>query len=331
MWETMKFIMPLLLFSAIIVTIDQYNKKGYYWKVWAGATIIGCFIYTLAFVVGPPDITPSGNFKDSDSVTSSGQSTPTNKPGTGNKSAEQVQQSQQIEQNNQQQSPGQSGNPQQNSGEAENPGQDTVIPWDVLLPVDEANLNASFKEFRDKFISAVNSKDLTFLKNHLSPNIRYSFGDNNGIKGFLHQWQLNTNPEKSPVWPELAQVLALGGSFDKEKAVFTAPYVFANFPSTIDSFENVVVIAQNVSIHSAPNPASPVIMGLSYKILKLADSKFYKSTGTQPGESANWRKVETSSGDGFINEAYTSSPIDYRAQFRQEEGQWKMVFFVAGD
>lgn len=331
MWDAIKYVTPLLLISAVIITIDQYVKKGSYWKMWALTTFIGCFIFALTFMIGPPDTVSSGNHESRESATPSGQGAQkNNSPDQG--------QMQESPQNNQQQAKAQPGDPQQGTGQTGSseqttgPEQTTVSPRDLFLPVDEASLDADFKEFRDGFVSAVNSKDLSFLTSHLSPTIRYSFGINNGINGFLSHWQLDINPENSQIWSELAQVLTLGGSFDQEKAVFTAPYVFANFPYTVDGFENVAVINQNVSIHSDPDPNSPVLMGLSYKILKLADSKIYKSTGvTLPDESADWRKVVTSSGDGYVNEVYVRSPIDYRAQFRQEEGQWKMIFFVAGD
>jgi len=338
MWETMKFTAPLLLLSAVIITIDQYGKKTYYWKIWAAATFIGCFIFAVTFMVGPAEISSSRNHSSPDTNTRSDQGTQANEPGTENQSKSADNSSPQSNQQQTSEQPGNtqqnriSGNTAQNTKQTGNLEQTAVSPLNLFLPVDEASLNTGFKEFRDNLVSAVNSKDLAFLKNHLSPNIRFSFGSSNGVDNFLNHWQLNTNPDKSQVWSELVEVLALGGSFDEKKTVFTAPYVFANFPSTIDSFENVAVIDQNVSIHSAPDPSSPVVIGLSYKILRLADNKIYKSTGeTQPGWSVNWRKVETSAGDGFINEVFIRSPIDYRAQFRQEDGVWKLIFFVAGD
>ncbi|MDT3697969.1 MAG: hypothetical protein RO469_00960 [Thermincola sp.] len=335
MWDTIKFIFPLFLISVVIITIDQHNKKRPSWKLWAGTALVGCFIYLLSFLAGPLDNLSPGNRNISESNASSGQSTGISQQETETKpdgtSSGQVQ-NPKIPPNNQQQNPGESTDSEQDSEQKGNSRETAGSPPDMFLPLDEANQDTDFKEFRDDFISAVKSYDLAFLKNHLSSDIRYSFGDNNGISGFWQHWQLNSEPEKSQVWSELAQVLTLGGSFDKDKAIFTAPYVFANFPSTVDGFENVAVISPNVDIHSEPNANSPVVTGVSFKILKLADSKIYKTTGSnESGEAAQWRKVETSAGEGFINEAYIRSPIDYRAQFRQEDGVWKMMFFVAGD
>lgn len=331
MWNFFKFVILLLLVSVTIITIDQYVKRCARWKLWVVATCFTGMLSALTFMASPHDITSftsvgSQHSLDSGSVgkITPGDSSDASEALQDNKNEGAVKQGTNQTQNNIQDN-GQNG--AQQAGEQGR--QTTVIPQDLLLPVDEASLNAGFLSFRDSFLAAVQGKDLAFLKNHLSPSIRYSFGTNNGVNGFLHEWQLDTNPAKSRIWHELDQVLTLGGSFDKNKAVFTAPYVFSKFPATIDSFENVAVIRQNVSIHSAPDANSSVIMGLSYKILKVADSKLYKSTGA--GDSTTWRKVETSAGAGYIDNEHIRSPIDYRAQFRQENGQWKMILFVAGD
>lgn len=331
MWNFFKFVILLLLVSVSIVTIDQYIKKGARWKLWAVATFFTCMLSALTFLASPHDITSFTSITSQTSLDSG--STGKITPGDSSGAAETPQDKENgaVNQGSDKTQKSIQDNGQNSAQQTEEQGeqQTTVIPQDLLLPVDEASLDASFLGFRDDFLASVQSKDLAFLKNHLSPSIRYSFGINKGVNGFFHEWQLDTNPAKSKIWHELDQVLTLGGSFDKNKAVFTAPYVFSNFPATVDSFENVAVIRQNVNIHSAPNTNSSVIMGLSYKILRLADSKLYKSTAA--GDSTTWRKVETSAGAGYIDNEYVRSPIDYRAQFRQENGLWKMILFVAGD
>lgn len=337
MWIFLKFVILLLLVSVSIVAIDQYAKKGARWKLWAAAAFLTCMLSALTFLVSPHDITSLTSRESQTALDSGGAGKIT--PGDSSGASETPQDQENDGAVNQ--DTGQTQNTMQDNGQngAQKGGQQdgqqaaqqtTAIQQDLLLPVDEASLDAGFQEFRDSFLVAVQSKDLAFLKNHLSPNIRYSFGINNGINGFLREWQLDTSPAKSRIWHELDQILTLGGSFDKNKAVFTAPYVFSNFPATIDSFENVAVIRQNVSIHLEPDTNSSVVIGLSYKVLKLADEKLYKSTDTT-GDSTTWRKVETSAGAGYVDNEYVRSPIDYRAQFRQENGVWKMIFFVAGD
>lgn len=54
-----------------------------------------------------------------------------------------------------------------------------------LKPVDEANQNQDFKGFRNRLITAVDKKDVSFLKPHIDPNVNYSFGADPGIEGFL--------------------------------------------------------------------------------------------------------------------------------------------------
>lgn len=357
MWDASKLIILLVIVSVGIVTIDQYTKKGRYWKTWLGASLLACLVFAVISMAGPRDFTPisiSGE-KSQDSAGPSGdasggtdtkaQSSPQNSGENNNgqeKAGGQKTGQQPADQQNggqtdpEQPTADQSGNSQATTGEANNSQsaarQTAGLSKDLLLPVDEASLDPDFQKFRESFLVAVGKKDLAFLKKRLSPDIRYSFGENHGVNGFLQEWQLNKNPDKSGVWSELARVLELGGSFDEKRAVFTAPYVFSRFPSNLDAFTYTAVIRDNVSVLSAPNPDSSIIMGLSFKILKLADSKSYNSTGsTLTGEASTWRKVETPSGAGFINTAYIRSPVDYRAMFRKEDGEWKMILFVAGD
>lgn len=196
-----------------------------------------------------------------------------------------------------------------------------IIDGPQLLPVDESSQNAGFEKFREELLAAVRSKDVDFLKRHIDEKIRYTFGENSGIDGFIKEWNLDKDPEHSALWAELEEVISLGGTFDSRNA-FVAPYVFSNFPETVDGFVYLAVIDKNVKLYSKPDLKSDVIGIINYNLVR--DIEFKKA---QP-----WQKVIVQKDvAGYVQSKYLRSPVDYRAFFENKSGSWKIVFFVAGD
>jgi hypothetical protein len=109
-----------------------------------------------------------------------------------------------------------------------------VHPWRAgysqvgkLHPVDEAARDASLFILRARLLEAVQQRDTAFILSCLSPDIFNSFGGNAGVAGFKEEWK--PDQPNSKLWPTLATVLALGGSFQNEKT-FAAPYTYSRFP-----------------------------------------------------------------------------------------------------
>lgn len=199
-----------------------------------------------------------------------------------------------------------------------------------LHPIDEARLNADFETFRDELMAAAKARDVSFLRNHTDSNVKYSFGKDDGIEGFLAPWDLDSNPELSPFWDELMHVLTLGGTFDdSDHSSFAAPYVYTRFPETIDAFWHVALIADDVKVYADPDPRSEVLGTLSYSIVRLgSEDDANDSNEPTPG----WQAIRTIAGTpGFIQDHTFRSPIDYRARWMHIDGTWQMVFFIAGD
>ncbi|MDI9418853.1 MAG: SH3 domain-containing protein [Firmicutes bacterium] len=199
-----------------------------------------------------------------------------------------------------------------------------------LMPVDQAYHVPDFAEFRTAMIKAMEQKDLDFVLNCIDDTLRYTFGLNQGVKGFLRYWELDTMPEDSPFWEEMLQVLRLGGEFaDPDQKIFRAPYVFSSFPETLDAFQHVAVVGQNVKVYADPEFSAQVIGILSYSIVRHVP---YNDKYEFFSDGAYWRKVATSSGKtGFVPDKYLRSPVDYRASFAKSNGKWQLIFFVAGD
>lgn len=211
-----------------------------------------------------------------------------------------------------------------------------IASGERVLPVDEASEDESFVAFRAQLIEAVNNKDADFLLGIVSPDIHTGFGRGGGFEDFQQRWQLE-DPD-SQLWSQLGAVLALGGEFqsdfaeaDDARPTFIAPYVFNSFPSRdFSPFEYSAVVAEDVVLRAEPDAESDAIALLSHHIVKIDRAD---SIEAEPGSyQYSWYKVATTDGEaGYVDGQYVRSPIDYRAFFEKEAGQWMMTTFLAGD
>lgn len=195
----------------------------------------------------------------------------------------------------------------------------SVAAQQQLLPVDEASNRPEFFSFRAHLQRAIARHDTAALLAVVHPQIRNSFGDNDGIDQFRTMW--NIGAEASEIWDVLGTVLGLGGSFHDDNT-FVAPYVFSRWPGTFDAFEHVAVIGTDVRVRSEAAADAPVVTTSSFAILPVT---------RQATEVDGWIAVRVGSRTGYIASQFARSPIDYRAIFRYEDRQWKLVTLVAGD
>lgn len=204
-------------------------------------------------------------------------------------------------------------------------------------PADEAPRDTAFFLFRESLKEIVANKDIFALLPHVSEDIKASFGEDNGLQGFIRMWELDS-PEKVPLsnlWSELGAVLALGGQFedygnDRGK-YFVAPYLEPCWPATVEPYEYGVVIGAGVRLRSSPGLSTKIIKTLSHDLVKYIETTpTYETIG---GESHPWIKVALADGtEGFLYGKFYRSPLDVRAGFQQDEtGSWKLVTLVAGD
>lgn len=190
-----------------------------------------------------------------------------------------------------------------------------------LLPVDEAATRPDFFSFRAALQAAVARHDAAAVLAVVAPDIRNTFGDDNGVDAFRRIWTLDA--AQSRLWTELGAVLALGGSFIAEE-MFAAPYVFSRWPDGFDGFEHVVLVAADVRIREAPHAEARVLGARSFAILAVIH-------GSGPEPPAGWRRVRLDGRVGYVAERLARSPVDYRAIFARRDGRWWLVTFIAGD
>ena len=200
-----------------------------------------------------------------------------------------------------------------------------------VIPRDEAEVNPDFLKFRQELGQALQKKDLDFVVSHLDENVKLTFGGREGKKDFLKIWNLEKNPEKSKMWQTFLNVIDLGGRFsDQERNSFVAPYTFLA-EEVEDSYQNLIVIGENVTVRKTPSTKGAILGFLSYDVVK----RVYESNPPQEtinGETFSWMKIETKEGVvDYVYGKYIRSPIDYRVNFVNKDGTWKINLFIAGD
>ena len=204
----------------------------------------------------------------------------------------------------------------------------------VEIPfADDAPKDASLFAFRNGLLKAVQAKDVKTLLDALDPVVLNGFDGQEGIEEFKKKWKLNENPGASPVWKELGEVLRLGGKLNKgeHETFFIAPYVYYALPDAFDETEYGIVVGEGVNVRAKPDESSEVVQKVGRIVVRLYPEKDPKDAMIGD-ESFPWRKVGLPNGAvGYVWGKYVRSPIDYRAGFSNQSGQWKMTYFVVGD
>jgi len=202
-----------------------------------------------------------------------------------------------------------------------------------LMPQDDSSKDKEFYLFISEFKKDVKSKNIDSLKKSISPDISWSFGDNEGIKGFLKNWKLDKKPKDSLFWDEIEKVLSLGSAFyNEEKTSHAFPYLFVTFPADYDQFEFAALTGKKINIRKEASSKSAVIEILDYEIVKPVASPEPRKKETVSGLRGEWIEVTTASGKtGFVFSRYIHSSIGYRAIFEKKGKTWMLTAFIAGD
>ena len=178
------------------------------------------------------------------------------------------------------------------------------------LPRDQAAQKPDFFSFRAQLQMAVARRDLRAVLAATDPQIRTSFGSDDGLASFRRQ----LSDPAGQAWEELASVLALGGWF-QDDLTFRAPYT-----DSCGGGDDVIVIASDVRVRSKPSSTASALSSVSFEVLRGQWAK------------DGWVEVQLQDGrKGFVAEALVRSPIGYRAWFIRVQGLWKMTAFIAGD
>ena len=212
------------------------------------------------------------------------------------------------------------------------PTQDIVRTFELLAatatrtlpPVDEGAQDPSFAEFRRRLLSAIERRDVAFLRSVLAPEVEFSFGAAPDREGFVRRWKLDDGG--GGIWQELGEALRLGGTFSGGGAsprTFTAPYVFGRLTRADEG----AILRAGVPVRARPSAGAAVVANLLYDVVTIVGW-----TAPAAARERRWAHVRLADGTrGWVHGPDIRSPLDYRAIFQMIDGSWRMVVFIAGD
>ncbi|MCP5086420.1 MAG: SH3 domain-containing protein [Rhodobacteraceae bacterium] len=202
-----------------------------------------------------------------------------------------------------------------------------------VLPRDEAARDPAFLAFLTRLQEAIHSRDLAYIVAQSSSDVLVSFGGNGGHdelrefflvpeENYADEYKHLAAETREENWATFEETLTLGGVFTAP-GTFVTPYIFAyDFPEKYDVFGILVVTGTSVLMRQAPDRDAPVLARLNYAVV----------TGNEIDPVNGYAEVTLHDGaKGFVHVDYLRSPIDQRAIFRREDGEWKMEVLVAGD
>ncbi len=198
---------------------------------------------------------------------------------------------------------------------------------------DDAPKDATLFVFRNDLLKSVQARDVKAVLDVLDPTVLSGFDGEEGIDAFKSRWKLNEKPEASDLWKELGEALRLGGKINKgqNETYFIAPYSYYALPEEYDPIDYGLVVGEGVNVRAKPEENAEVVQKVGRIIVRLYDDPNPK-VAKIGDETFSWRKVGLPDGRaGFVWGKYVRSPNDYRVGFSNRSGQWKMIYFVAGD
>ena len=119
----------------------------------------------------------------------------------------------------------------------------------------------------------------------------------------------------------------LGGGFLSE-SIFVAPYVFHEFPDSLDGFEHLAVMGRGVRVRAGPDVHAPVVAALAFDIVARDRSR----PEEEDAGGRRWVPVRLPGADrGYVAAEYLRGPTGYRAGLVRHGGRWRIGWLLAGD
>lgn len=186
-----------------------------------------------------------------------------------------------------------------------------------FVPVDDTDLDPDFAVFAGELHAIVAARDTTALLACVASEARLGFGDApRGPDGFHARWFAETAVPS--LWDVLGEAMTYG--FVGEEDAFTAPYVFALWPSDADPFAHVAV--PGCDVPATAEPGGDVVARLSTLVVPIL----------APRNGDVWQ-IRLPNGDAaFVGAADVVSPLGWRLSVWPEPGgAWKIQSLLSGD
>ncbi len=206
-----------------------------------------------------------------------------------------------------------------------------IIEPRKLYPVDEGPTDTFFYAFREGLMDIIEKHDKFRLLEVVDENVQTEFGAPTGVAHFVEKWNLASVKDSSAIWETLKSLITLGGTFDKDRKTFLAPYYCATFPDTYDANTDGIITGAGVRVRAATDLNSQILKTISYDILPVLNWEVKKDT--IDGVADQWVQVRLSDKvQGYVFGKFVGSPYDYRVVFtRQPNRAWHLTALVKGD
>jgi hypothetical protein len=182
-------------------------------------------------------------------------------------------------------------------------------------PRDECSGLEGADDFLGKLKAAVAARDIDAFVALAAEDIKLDFGGGEGANELRKRLQV----EKSSLWTELDELLALGCAHDKQGGM-TIPWYFAQ-DMDADPFQAMIVTGKDIPLLSSEDGKA---LGRVTWDAVLLDSA--------PEEEGPFTKVSYGEiKDAYVATAKLRSPIDYRLIMSSRNGKWSITAFIAGD
>jgi hypothetical protein len=190
--------------------------------------------------------------------------------------------------------------------------------------LDDAKPGSDFYRFRERLRQAIRRRDANFIRQHSSPNIRLSFGDE---KATWDKYKID-NPN-AQIWQELARTFNSGCyRSEGQIVVWDCPYIAEFLGQHEFDTDYVGIISDQIPFYAKPNDKGSRITRLSSQIVKLDQN----SRSLIFGDSTRWVGIILTNGKhGYVTSQYVYSHIGYRASIGGSGNNWGIGVFIAGD
>lgn len=197
----------------------------------------------------------------------------------------------------------------------------TVPPPETPLPADAA---AALVRFR----AVVEARDRDGLLALASDDILVSLGGHAGRADLAGYWELESDPDASPLWPALDRLLAQPAAmspWDGPPALLV-PYYLAAWPNDLDGFGWLIARGPAVALRVGPATTAPLLGRLNHAAVQVPYDLMPDDVA-----SDGWRLVRYGGQYGYVANDDVDSPIGLRAALERRDGRWQLIRLFAGD
>ena len=198
-----------------------------------------------------------------------------------------------------------------------------------FVSVDQSGEDPDFSEFLHQLRQAVENRDADFIVRHFDPDVQLSFGPYPPTLASLIE-----DPDES-FWLALEKAIAIGCAHYGH--LWICPHYFPNLLTLeeINSFDQVIIVGEDIQVRSAPNSNSSALGVLSNEIVAF-DREGYFQLSTQDQSMVDtlygWTPILLNNNQrGFVPSRYAYQPLGYRIGIERVDNQYIVRTFIAGD